>query len=112
MNKSIVFGVLFAGIMSIPLMLAVPAFAYEFGGQYGSENTATGAHGSLEDQLELAKRKVETAAANPATGSGTPSLDADGVFGASAIAGGIFGAIATAFFVKGRQGRYAAYGRG
>ena len=67
MNKSIVFGVLFAGIMSIPLMLAVPAFAYEFGGQYGSENTATGAHGSLEEQLELAKRKVETAAANPAT---------------------------------------------
>ena len=112
MNKSIVFGILFAGVISLPLMLAGPAFAYEFGGQYGSENTATGAHGSLEEQLELAKRKVETAAANPATGSGTPYLDADGVFGASAIAGGIFGGIATAFFVKGRQGRYAAYGRG
>ena len=69
MNKSIVFGVLLAGVISMPLMLAGPAFAYEFGGQYGSENTATGAHGSLEEQLELAKRKVETAAANPATGS-------------------------------------------
>ena len=111
MNKSIVFGILLAGVISMPLMLAGPAFA-QYGGQYGSENTGTGAHGSLEAQLELAKRKVETAAANPATGSGTPYLNADGVFGASAIAGGIFGAIATAFFVKGRQGRYAAYGRG
>jgi len=111
MNKSIVFGILLAGVFSMPLMLARPAFA-QYGGQYGSENTGTGAFGSLEEQLELAKRKVETAAANPATGSGTPYLNADGVFGASAIAGGIFGAIATAFFVKGRQGRYAAYGRG
>lgn len=111
MNKSIVFGVLLAGVISMPLMLATPAFA-QYGGQYGGENTGTGAFGSLEEQLELAKRKVDTAAANPATGSGTPYLDADGVFGASAIAGGIFGAIATAFFVKGRQGRYAAYGRG
>ncbi len=111
MNKSIVFGVLLAGVISMPLMLAGPAFA-QYGSQYGSENTGTGAFGSLEEQLELAKRKVETAAANPATGSGTPYLNADGVFGASAIAGGIFGAIATAFFVKGRQGRYAAYGRG
>ena len=111
MNKSIVFGVLLAGVISMPLMLAGPAFA-QYGSQYGGEDTATGAFGSLEEQLELAKRKVDTAAANPATGSGTPYLDADGVFGASAIAGGIFGAIATAFFVKGRQGRYAAYGRG
>ena len=111
MNKSIVFGILLAGVFSMPLMLAMPAFA-QYGGQYGSENTGTGAFGSLEEQLELAKRKVETANANPATGSGTPYLNADGVFGASAIAGGIFGAIATAFFVKGRQGRYAAYGRG
>ena len=43
MNKSIVFSVLLAGVFSMPLMLAMPAFAYEFGGQYGSENTATGA---------------------------------------------------------------------
>ncbi len=44
MNKSIVLGVLFAGFMSIPLMLAVPEFAYEFGGTYGSENTRKGKH--------------------------------------------------------------------
>ena len=66
----------------------------------------------LEEQLELAERKVATAASNPATGSGTPYLDADGVVGASIIAGAIFGGIATTLFVKGRSGRYAAYGRG
>jgi len=67
---------------------------------------------TLEEQLELAERKVQKAADNPATGSGTPYLDATGVLGASVIAGAIFGGIATAFFVKGRSGRYAAYGRG
>ena len=67
---------------------------------------------TLEEHLELATRKVEKAADNPATGSGTPYLDADGVLGSSIIAGAIFGGIATAMFVKGRTGRYAAYGRG
>jgi hypothetical protein len=67
---------------------------------------------TLEEHLELATRKVEKADANPATGSGTPYLDADGVLGSSLIAGAIFGGIATAMFVKGKSGRYAAYGRG
>ena len=67
---------------------------------------------TLEEQLILAERKVQKAADNPATGSGTPYLDATGVLGASVIAGAIFGGIATVFFVKGRAGRYAAYGRG
>jgi len=67
---------------------------------------------TLEEHMELATRKVEYADANPATGSGTPYLDATGVVGASVIAGAIFGGIATAMFVKGRSGRYAAYGRG
>jgi hypothetical protein len=111
MNNYTLLGIGVLAAFLISMNYVVPAFA-QYGGQYGSENTGTGAFGSLEEQLELAKRKVETAAANPATGSGTPYLDADGVFGASAIAGGIFGAIATIFFVKGRQGRYAAYGRG
>jgi len=67
---------------------------------------------TLEEQLELAERKVQKAADNPATGSGTPYLDADCVLGSSIIAGAIFGGIATAMFGKGRSGRYAAYGRG
>ena len=67
---------------------------------------------TLEAHLELATRKVDKAADNPATGSGTPYLDADGVLGSSIIAGAIFGGIATAMFVRARSGRYAAYGRG
>ena len=51
---------------------------------------------TLEEHLELAERKVQKAADNPATGSGTPYLDADGVLGSSLIAGAIFGGIATA----------------
>ena len=84
--------------------LALPVLAY----------SGLGADGgiTLEEHLMLAERKVEYAEANPATGSGTPYLDAGGVLGASLIAGAIFGGIATAFFVRGKSGRYAAYGRG
>jgi len=84
--------------------LVLPVLAY----------SGLGADGgiTLEEHLELAERKVQKAADNPATGSGTPYLDAGGVLGASLIAGAIFGGIATAFFVRGKSGRYAAYGRG
>ena len=84
--------------------LVVPVLAYS---GLGASDGIT-----LEEHLELATRKVEKAADNPATGSGTPYLDASGVLGASLIAGAIFGGIATAFFVRGKSGRYAAYGRG
>jgi len=103
MNRSIL------GITTLALCFGafffVPtAIAYSGLGQAGGI--------TLEEQLILAERKVEYAAANPASGSGTPYLDATGVVGASVIAGAIFGGIATAFFVRGRSGRYAAYGRG
>ena len=68
--------------------------------------------GTLEEALVLARRRIEAAEANPASGSGTPYLDAEGVVGASVIAGAVFGGIATAFFVRSRSGKYAAYGRG
>ena len=84
--------------------LVVPVLAYS---GLGATDGIT-----LEEHLALAERKVEYAEANPATGSGTPYLDATGVLGASVIAGAIFGGIATVFFVRGRAGRYAAYGRG
>jgi hypothetical protein len=74
------------------------------GGETGS--------GTLEETLELAKRRVEAAAANPHSGSGTPYMDADGVVGSTAIAGAIFGGIAGALFFRGRSGKYAAQGRG
>jgi len=74
----------------------------------GGEITAN----TLEENLELAQRRIDIIAENPASGSGTPYLDASGVLGASVIAGAVFGGIAGAFFFKGRSGRYAAQGRG
>lgn len=86
-------------------------FAYaQYMGNVGDAGE-TGA-GTLEETLELAKRRVEAAAANPASGSGTPYLDANGIVGASVIAGAVFGGIAGAFFFRGRSGKYAAQGRG
>ena len=104
MNTTMILSVSIMAICAIGTISMVPvALAY----------SGLGADGgiTLEEHLELATRKVEKADANPATGSGTPYLDASGVLGASLIAGAIFG-IATAFFVKGKSGRYAAYGRG
>ena len=90
--------------MALSTIMIPAALAYSGLGEAGGM--------TLEEQLILAERKVQYADANPATGSGTPYLNADGVLGASVIAGAIFGGIATAFFVRGRAGRYAAYGRG
>jgi len=105
MNITMILGVSIMAMFVIGTISMVPvALAY----------SGLGADGgiTLEEHLELAERKVQKAADNPATGSGTPYLDASGVLGASLIAGAIFGGIATAFFVKGKSGRYAAYGRG
>ena len=105
MNITMILSVSIMAIFTIGTISMVPvALAYS---GLGAEGGIT-----LEEHLELATRKVEKAADNPATGSGTPYLDASGVLGASLIAGAIFGGIATAFFVKGKSGRYAAYGRG
>ena len=105
MNRTTIILASFMAVFAIGTIAIVPvAWAYEGLGSVGSI--------TLEEQLELAERKVQKAADNPATGSGTPYLDAGGVLGASVIAGAIFGGIATAFFVRGKSGRYAAYGRG
>jgi len=105
MNITMILSVSIMAIFAIGTISMVPvSLAY----------SGLGADGgiTLEDHLELAERKVQKAADNPATGSGTPYMDASGVLGASVIAGAIFGGIATVFFVRGRSGRYAAYGRG
>ena len=115
MNRTFyVLGIL-AVCMALSTMIPASYAFYEidtYGGQYGDESKVTGGFGTLEEQLELAERAKAAADANPATGSGTPYMDATGVVGASIIVGVIFGGIATVMFVKGRSGRYAAYGRG
>jgi len=97
-NKPILLGtitlVLFVAATTLPMAAA------QYAGAGGGGAT------TLEEQLELAKRKVAAAERNPASGSGTPYLDASGVVGASAIAGAVFGGIAIAFVVKGRSGRF------
>ena len=85
------------------------AFA-QYMGNVGSEGQ-TGSY-TLEEALEIQTRRIASAQANPAAGSGTPYLDAGGVVGAAVIAGAVFGGIAGAFFLRGRSGKYAAMGRG
>jgi len=105
MNITMILSVSIMAIFTIGTISMVPvALAY----------SGLGADGgiTLEEHLELAERKVQKVVDNFVTGSGTPYLDAGGVLGASLIAGAIFGGIATAFFVRGKSGRYAAYGRG
>ena len=115
MNRTFyVLGIL-AVCMALSTMIPASYAFYEidtYGGQYDDESKVTGGFGTLEEQLELAERAKAAAENNPAAGSGTPYMDATGVVGASIIVGVIFGGIATVMFVKGRSGRYAAYGRG
>lgn len=88
---------------------AAIAFA-QYMGNVGSEGQ-TGSY-TLEEALEIQKRRIDSATANPGAGSGTPYMDATGVVGAAIIAGAVFGGVAGAFFIKGRSGKYAAMGRG
>ena len=88
---------------------AIDAYA-QYLGNVGDQGE-TGAR-TLEEQLELARRAVEAVKLNPQAGSGTPILAADGVFGAVAVSVAIFGGIAVVLFYKGKQGKYAAQGRG
>ena len=105
MNRTMILGVSIMAIFAIGTIATVPV-SYAYDG-LGAPTGPT-----LEEQLILAERKVQKAEDNPATGSGTPYMDADGVLGASAIAAAIFGGIAGAFFFRGRSGKYAAQGRG
>ena len=92
-------------IFSIMLFPSVNEIAFA---QYLNPNLQTG----LDDYLQLAEDKVSVANDNPQAGSGTPMFAADGVVGAVVLSSGVFGGIAASFFIKSRQGKYAAVGRG
>ena len=109
MNKTLLIATIFAVYVLGYYGAGGLAFA-QYMGNVGDQGE-TGAR-TLEEQLELATRAMEAAKANPASGSGTPYLAADGVLGASAIAAAVFGGIAGALFFKGKSGKYAAQGRG
>jgi hypothetical protein len=110
MNKPL----LIASILAVYVMGyygfgAIDAYAQYLGnvGDQGETGSRT-----LEETLELARRRIDIIAANPEAGSGTPYLAADGVLGAAAISAAVFGGIAGVLFYKGKQGKYAAQGRG
>lgn len=104
---------LVAGLMTVFVMgysgASTVAYA-QYMGNVGSGGE-TGQN-TLEENLELAQRRIDAARDNPGSGSGTPYLDASGVLGASVIAGAVFGGVAGAFFIRARSGKYAAMGRG
>jgi len=109
MNKPI----LIASILAVYVLgyYGVAGLAYaQYMGNVGGEGETGKA--TLEETLELAKRRIDAVAANPTAGSGTPILSADGVLGATAITAAVFGGIAGALFWKGKTGKYAAQGRG
>lgn len=109
MNKTI----LFAGLLAVMVMGSMGFLGVAYAQYLGNvgDHGETGS-GTLEEALEIQRRRILAVQENPNSGSGTPYLDAGGVLGASAIAGAVFGGIAGAFFFKSRSGKYAAMGRG
>ncbi len=112
MNKVLLIGSVFA-IYAIGYSVAYGTTGIAYA-QYMGNVGAGGETGiaTLEETLELARRKMEAVAANPDAGSGTPILDATGVVGAAIISLAVFGGISMVFFVRGRSGKYAAVGTG
>lgn len=94
--KKFVYGTLLAVVLSAALPQM--AFAQQYGGQYNSGSAMT-----VEQELDLAKKKVEMVKEHPGAGSGTPYLDANGVVGATLISGAIFGGIFVAFVMRAKQ---------
>lgn len=93
--KKFAYGILLAVLLSA--VLPQLAFAQQYT-EYNPGNTMT-----LEQELDLAKKKVEMVKEHPGEGSGTPYLNANGVVGASIISGAIFGGIFVAFVVRAKQ---------
>jgi hypothetical protein len=93
--EKLTYGILLAVLVSA--VLPQLAFAQQSNG-YGQGSAMT-----IEQEIELAKRKVEIVKEHPGAGSGTPYLDVNGVLGASVISGAIFGGIFVAFVVRAKQ---------
>ena len=102
------------GMMTAVLLIPTMSMVYAEVGPYLGNVGPQGQTGSytLEEALAIQKGRVDAARDNPASGSGTPYLDVNGVVGASIIASAVFGGMAGTFFVRGRAGKYAAMGRG
>jgi len=110
MNTKVLFAAMLIAIFTMGYYADNTVAFAQYMGNVGSAGE-TGKY-TLEEALELQRRRIESAEANPGSGSGTPVLSADGIFGAAAISAAVFGGMAGALFLKGRSGKYAAMGRG
>ena len=93
-NKTVFSATLIACVVASTLMPL--AFAQTYPPQASSGLT-------LEDQLKLARERVDEVKAHPGDGSGTPYLSPEGVIGATIICSAIFGGIFVAFVVRAKQ---------
>ena len=110
MNTKVLFAAMLVAVFTMGYFADNTVAFAQYMGNVGSGGE-TGTY-TLEEALELQRRRIESAEANPAAGSGTPVISADGVFGAAAISAAVFGGMAGALFLRGRSGKYAAMGRG
>jgi hypothetical protein len=110
MNTKVLFAVMLIAVFTMGYYADNTVAFAQYMGNVGSQGE-TGKY-TLEEALELQRRRIELVEQYPDAGSGTPVMSADGVFGAAAISALVFGGIAGALFLKGRQGKYAAMGRG
>ncbi|MFZ0184490.1 MAG: hypothetical protein WBV92_01225 [Nitrosotalea sp.] len=97
MKTPIIIGTVLLALFAVSTFVPFAAAQYVPGGGINS----------LEEDLKLARAKVQAVQDNPHAGSGTPYLDANGVVGATIISGGIFGGIFIAFVVKAKQAEKA-----
>ena len=110
MNTKVLFAAMLIAVFTMGYYADNTVAFAQYMGNVGSGGE-TGTY-TLEEALELQRRRIESVEANPEAGSGTPVMSADGVFGAAAISAAIFGGTAAALFLRSRQGKYAAMGRG
>ncbi|MHA1975081.1 MAG: hypothetical protein ACTSW1_19000 [Candidatus Hodarchaeales archaeon] len=110
MNTKVLFAAMLVAVFTMGYYADNTVAFAQYMGNVGSGGE-TGTY-TLEEALELQRRRIESAEANPASGSGTPIMSADGIFGAAAITAAVFGGMSAALFLRGRSGKYAAMGRG
>ena len=110
MNTKVIFAASLIAVFTMGFYADNTVAFAQYLGNVGSQGE-TGKY-TLEEALKLQRLRIESVEANPQAGSGTPVMDADGVFGAAAISAAVFGSVAGALFLKGRSGKYAAMGRG
>ncbi len=110
MNTKVLFAAMLVAVFTMGYYADNTVAFAQYMGNVGSAGE-TGIN-TLEEALALQRARVDSANANPAAGSGTPVLSAEGIFGSVAITAAVFGGLSGALFLRSRSGKYAAMGRG